>query len=362
MNDKIRGSLIGGAVGDALGYAVEFIGEHGIFSRYGKDGITDYSIDPYCGKAVISDDTQMTIFTAYAVIAENCRAGKGGRNDNLRSYLDLAYQDWYDTQEKSFQQVRKEGYFSEKYIHYPDLLQPVLPKNFPGLFYRRAPGLTCLSALHSRRRQIERNEEVESFIASKLKNSKGCGGVMRVAPIGMLKGRSIEEINIEGAEAAAVTHSHSLGYIPAAVRSHVINRIIYPVGDMTLKDIIEEARDTSSKLFADDENIEAMVDIIDRAIELSENHNSDLDNIHRLGEGWIGEEALAIALYCSLKYQNDFSKAITVSVNHKGDSDSTGAITGNIVGAICGYEAIEQKWKDNLEMSDLIISIADMLC
>ncbi len=362
MKDKIRGSLIGGAAGDALGYTIEFMGEYGIFSRYGKDGIQSYELDPYSGKAVISDDTQMTLFTAFAVIAERCCAGSGGRFDDLRSYLSLAYQDWYDTQELSFKEVRRSGIYSEKFIKYPDSMLPVMLKNIPELFYRRAPGITCLSALYHRRSDTDSSEEVKSFIASKINNSKGCGGVMRVAPIGMIKGRTIEEINIEGAEAAAVTHNHSLGYISAAVFSHIINRIIFPVGSMTLKEIVEEARDTAARLFADDENIEEMVNVIDKAIELSENSEPDLDNIHLLGEGWVGEEALAIALYCSLKYENDFSKALIASVNHKGDSDSTGAITGNIVGAICGYEAMEQKWKDNLELSDLIINIADMLC
>ena len=58
--NKIKGSLIGGAVGDALGYAVEFMNENGIFSRYGKTGITRYAN----GFERISDDTQMTLFTA----------------------------------------------------------------------------------------------------------------------------------------------------------------------------------------------------------------------------------------------------------------------------------------------------------
>lgn len=70
----------------------------------------------------------------------------------------------------------------------------------------------------------------------------------------------------------------------------------------------------------------------------------------------------AIAVYCSLKYENDFEKAIIASVNHNGDSDSTGSVTGNILGVRLGYEAIPQKFKENLEMRDIIIEIADDLC
>ncbi|HAD20052.1 MAG TPA: hypothetical protein DCF42_06600, partial [Lachnospiraceae bacterium] len=103
-------------------------------------------------------------------------------------------------------------------------------------------------------------------------------------------------------------------------------------------------------------------DIIDRAVLLSENGANDLDNIHQLGEGWTGEETLGISLYCALKYQDDFSAGIIASVNHKGDSDSTGAVTGNILGALLGYHAIAEKWKKDLELSDVILEIADDLC
>lgn len=62
-----------------------------------------------------------------------------------------------------------------------------------------------------------------------------------------------------------------------------------------------------------------------------------------------------------MKYENDFYKAIRTSVNHNGDSDSTGAVCGNILGAYIGYNAIPQKYKDSLELHDLIIEIADSL-
>ena len=58
--DKIRGCLFGGAVGDALGYPVEFLSEKEIFSRFGEGGILQYVLDEESGKASISDDTQMT--------------------------------------------------------------------------------------------------------------------------------------------------------------------------------------------------------------------------------------------------------------------------------------------------------------
>ena len=80
-----------------------------------------------------------------------------------------------------------------------------------------------------------------------------------------------------------------------------------------------------------------------------------------LGRGWIAEEALAIALYCSLVHKNDFKKAVLLAVNHSGDSDSAGAITGNIVGALSGVEAIPKYWLDRLELKNAIAEVAEDL-
>ncbi len=182
-----------------------------------------------------------------------------------------------------------------------------------------------------------------------------------------MNGRVIGMLDMEGAEIAAITHGHSLGYMPAAVVTHIIYRIVFgwkeqPLKDIVLKDIVMEAKKTVQKIFRGDKHLKELTDIIDLAVRLSENHKPNLDNINRIGEGWVAEETLGIALYCALRHQNDFSAGVTAAVNHKGDSDSTGAVTGNILGALLGFGAIEEKWKTNLELIDVIIEMADDLC
>jgi len=81
--------------------------------------------------------------------------------------------------------------------------------------------------------------------------------------------------------------------------------------------------------------------------------------IKQIGEGWVGEEALAIALYCSLKYKDEYDRAIIAAINHDGDSDSTGAITGNILGAYWGIQKIPAVWIEKLELLEVITEIAD---
>ncbi len=351
--DAIRGCLYGGAVGDALGYPVEFLGEGAIFSKYSRKGITEFEKDHKTGKALISDDTQMTLFTANGLLVGDTRGCMRGIRGWPRGYVAYAYQDWLLTQESSFAEVNRHERFS-KGGGRSWLL------DVSELYSRRAPGNTCLSALE---REMK-GESYDDYVAAKRNNSKGCGGIMRVAPLAVAYRLEMETLDMEGAQLAAITHGHSLGYMPAAVLVHIINRIVFPPDGnrQPLKDIILEARDTAARIFADDPNLGRLTGIINLAIKLSENDEDDLDNIHQLGEGWVAEETLGISLYCALRYRDDFSAGIIAAVNHKGDSDSTGAVTGNILGAMTGYRAMEEKWKKDLELSDVILEIADDLC
>ena len=345
--NSIRGCLLGGAVGDALGYTVEFMGEGQIFSKYGENGITAYEIDNPSGKALISDDTQMSLFTANGILVRDTREAMRGVPHNPRNFVANAYLDWLFTQTHSFSQGKKRT----------DGLSWLL--DVPELYSRRAPGNTCLSSLEVIKEKGTRSD----YLADKFNKSKGCGGVMRVAPIGCnYKRIAADIIDKEGAQLAAITHGHPLGYMPAAVLVHIIHRAVFNRENNSLKEIVLEAIKTVCEIFKDEEYVSDLFSLLTKAVSLSENNDADLENIHRLGEGWVGDEALAIAIYCALKYSNDFSKAVIAAVNHNGDSDSTGAITGNIAGAWLGFEKIESKWKKDLELYDVILEIADDLC
>ncbi|MDD6700710.1 TIGR02452 family protein [Mogibacterium kristiansenii] len=351
--NKIRGSLAGGAVGDALGYAVEFWGEEQIFGKYGERGITEYELDSFTGKALISDDTQMTLFTANGLLVGDTRGAMRGIQGWPRHYVAQAYQDWLYTQECPFDkqkiQDRRGNYSCRSWL-----------ADVPELYSSRAPGNTCLSALSA---QKNGKDFVNDYVKEPQNQSKGCGGIMRVAPVALnYKHMEMGTLDMEGAQIAAITHGHSLGYMPAAIVTHIINCIVFGEEKKTLKNIVIEARDKVAEIFREDRHLKELTDIIDLAIELSGNEADDLDNIHRLGEGWVAEETLGIALYCALRHQDDFSAGVISAVNHKGDSDSTGAVTGNILGALLGYDAIEEKWKTNLELIDVIIEMADDLC
>ena len=83
--------------------------------------------------------------------------------------------------------------------------------------------------------------------------------------------------------------------------------------------------------------------------------------LRALGEGWVAEETLAVALYCALRYEDDFDRALIAAVNHSGDSDSTGAVTGNLVGARLGLAGIPAKYRERLELREVILELAEDL-
>ena len=350
--DKIRGSLVGGAVGDALGYPVEFINSYmGIQKRYGDNGITRLDTTQWWlsdeennGKALISDDTQMTLFTACGLL----NAKEQGKA--LKYAICEAYLEWYNTQIGKRSGRRKDCWIGE----------------LPELNNRRAPGNTCITALQS----ILRGKDPYN-------NSKGCGGIMRTAPVALygavwrdtpegepLEGRisNIKDVDMLAADAAEITHQHPLGWLPSALEAHIIYRIMQK-DSPTVDDFKKYLSDGYDMLLALYPNETAYITelraLIDKALDLVDSSASDVENIEAIGEGWTGDESLAMAIYCTVKYFNNFEQAMIASVNHRGDSDSTGAVTGNILGAVVGYDAIPQSFKDNLELHDVILHVAD---
>lgn len=150
----------------------------------------------------------------------------------------------------------------------------------------------------------------DDYIKNPINHSKGCGGIMRIAPLGLYYSNvDLSRLDMTGAKLSAITHGHSLGYMPSAVLTHILNRIVYPEKEtVSLKEIIAEARDTAAEIFREDVHIGTLTGLINHAAELSENSLDDLENIKKLGAGWVAEETLAIAIYCSLKYRDDFSR------------------------------------------------------
>jgi ADP-ribosylglycohydrolase len=318
-HDRYRGCLLGGAVGDALGAGVEFMSLAEIRRLYGPAGVTGY-VPCYGRSGAITDDTQMTLFTAEGLLRAQRRGG------DVPEALWQAYQRWLLTQ--GFRgSGRADGWLiGQEFLH-----------------DQRAAGLTCLSALQ---------DGQPGTPARPVNGSKGCGGVMRVAPAG-LAGRDPFTL---GGQAAALTHGHPSGHLAAAAFALMISHL---AGGGTRP----EAADAALAAVRDDPGPgdgDEVVAALAAAITAAADGPPSTEVMCSLGAGWVGEEALAVAVYCALT-ATDFRSGVLLAVNHGGDSDSTGAICGNLLGASLGAGAIDADLLEGLEGRDVITQVADDL-
>jgi len=316
-NGHFAGCLLGGAIGDALGW---------LFSQ---QGVTDLSGEENV-KAVITDDTQLTLFTAEGLLrAETRRREKG--TCYPPSIVYYAYLRWLHTQ----------GYPQD--VNKADIYDGFLI-TIKELHASRSPGKTCVSALLSGK---------YGKVHERINDSKGCGGVKRVAPIGLYTSRKTAfEL---GCECAAITHGHPSGYLAAGVFAQIISALI---AGFELKEAIFEALD----ILADYQDYEECNRIMRKAVKLAQSDQDSGEAVKLLGDGNVAEEALAIAVYFALKYPTDFKKAICTAASfHELRSKTVTALTGNILGTYLGIKAIPVEWIEKVELKDVILQIADDL-
>ena len=337
--DRVMGCLYGGAVGDALGYPVEFLEKEEIIRAYGSAGIQDYALSG--GKALMSDDTQMTLFTLSGLLAWR-RSRKESESiyswrKSWKEYVWKSYQDWLFTQDKGA---------------CPDPPRVSWLADEPLMQVQWAPGATCLSAL---------KEGIQGSIEKPVNDSKGCGGLMRVAPAVFWE---YEYGNWpycpEGGQIASMTHGHPLGIICALAFHWILaSLLLHDRSDGSdLRSVIKSAILFINNPWDDWGEPTEFNEIMDKALSLSQSTLTDQEAIEAIGQGWVAEEALAIAVYCCLKHEDDFAAAVTAAVNHGGDSDSTGAIAGNIMGALCGYSRIPRNYLEHLEAKESLDRLA----
>ncbi len=318
--DKIIGCILGGAIGDSLGYEKDFKPKNKI--------ITDFE-----GKERISSNTQMTLFTANGIIWRETRWSYKGIAPLPRDALYYAYTDWLDTQ------INSNKGNNICWI-----------KHIPQLNINRTPGKTCIESLSNGKGTM--TEPINTW-------SRGCGAITRSAPIGIyyMKGHIAKFTE----DICALTHGNPLAIIPSIIFTTMINILVNT--DKTIKialyQAIDECKEECYKINRKDTNY--FLKLVDIAVKLAKLNIPDEDAIGIFGRGYLAEETFIIALYSCLKYKDSFKDAIICAINHQGNSKGTGSLTGNIIGAYLGYYNIPRNYTVNVELKDVIIEIAQDL-
>jgi len=316
--DRVLGCLLGGAVGDAFGYTVEFDSLEKIHQTFGSEGLTRPILQQ--GKLVVSDDTQMTLFTLEGILRATNEHGVINLSRALEE-IRRAYLDWYDTQQ------------SKSGSHFGWLASRA------NMRTRRAPGNTCLSALKA---------GGTGSIEKPINDSKGCGGVMRTAPIGFLQDIDLFDL---AARAAALTHGHVDGWASSGVLPRIVARLIKGEEEfLAVRNGYSDGNEWGH-IYGKAANTEPYLLAQKLAREMRFN---PLEAIRQLGQGWVGDEAPAIGLYAFLSARS-FRDTLIRAANHDGDSDSTASIAGQLWGAKHGLNDIPQAWIRRLDVLNEIL-------
>lgn len=324
MYSRVRGVLFGGAIGDALGAPVEFLCAPDALAR-----VLGAEPPVTLPRTTITDDTQMTLFTCEALVRHWVREQTVGTAD-LDSTTYHAYLRWYRTQ--GFDLPRNA----------PEFVNSGWLMTDESLWNQRAPGSTCLTSLRSGK---------FGTVLDPINDSMGCGGVMRTAPIGLLRPAAVA-FDL-GCTNAALTHGHRNGIIPSGALAMLVAHLVDGMEfDDALTQIIRRSADHS--LGAD------TAAILMKARDLASNGFSVDEMTEALGEGWVGHEALAIAIACVAAFPSP-TEAMWRAAWHPGDSDSTASIAGQILGAMHGLSAFPPEWFTDLELRGPILRLADTM-
>ncbi|MEU4800531.1 ADP-ribosylglycohydrolase family protein [Streptomyces sp. NPDC023327] len=327
MKRAATGTLLGLALGDALGFPTEFNDVPSILAKCGP--WRDMELPK---PAFITDDTQMTLALARALKAAAARGPCGPERFALLARREFVA--WNES-----------------------------PDN------NRAPGTTCIRAC-----ELLADEERAWRDASQT-HSKGCGANMRVAPLGLLPGLD-DEVRAGAAQLqSALTHGHPTALAASDLTAYAVRLLArgtepmglvgllrsYALENRThyrqawLGDLWNRSRASSPERFIAHGWDECLA-VLERLAGALRTANPETDPCLATGAGWIAEEALATGLLCFLMFVDEPVTALRRAACTSGDSDSVACLAGAFAGAHLGADAWPADWVERVEHRDELLA------
>jgi ADP-ribosylglycohydrolase len=288
--DKFKGTLIGCAVGDALGAPVEGLPPALIREKHGR--VTDF-IDARFGAGRITDDTQMTVSLAQSII-------ETGRFD--LQHTGHKFASWMAASDQGTKEARGVG---------------------------MACGVAC-------RRLNDGVSPEESGVGS-----AGCGAAMRASPVGLRFYHDLETLRFASIEQARITHTDPEALAGSAAVAFSVSLGIKDEGNLEGVSLAERTSDFVSQI---DHGMAAKIAGLSDYLDASPE-----EGFSYTGTGGHVMETVPAALFAFLRSPYDFEETVLTAVNAGGDTDSVGAIAGAVSGSFNGIERIPDRWKENVE-------------
>lgn len=315
---RFVGCLLGLAIGDAYGFPAEFRRRAQILDSFGPEGLSGFVAlhDPrwparplIMGRAhppgTYSDDTQMTIAVAKALVAASHEP-----LDVLMETMGREFVAW---------------------SHAPD--------------NDRAPGNACMTGCQALARGAP-------WRVAGVRDSKGCGSAMRVAPIGLRYANDRMRLLEVARASSLLTHGHDAAVEGAAAAALLVALALEGRDAAAMYEAIMDECAPRSRDFAT--CLSKVPALLDAPPEVALSSAG-------LGESWVAEEAVASALWCFWRTPRDFEATVRVASNTDGDSDSIACIAGSISGAFNGVDAIPSTLARDVENADGLRALAGHL-
>lgn len=298
LKDKILGVIYGTAIGDALGWPVEF------------DATVNPNNPQVFATAVpeqYTDDTQMFRAVCEGLLRVHDDLDQAAEN------IAADFIDWANSPENN-----------------------------------RSPGGSCMAGCKNLEKGVRWREAGV--------NSGGCGTAMRSMAYGIFFHGDPEKAADWAAEHAVMTHNHPMAKAAAAAVAAAVANLLCALTPKTLSPRMIVGLSMSDVADDWDKSTAAMVR------EAINSPGADPYDILDKYRGWAGHEAVAASLWCFLQYPEDYEKAVLLAVNSPGDSDSLGAITGALVGACVGLSGIPERWVKQVEKSEELAALGERIC
>ncbi|MYY11773.1 ADP-ribosylglycohydrolase family protein [Streptomyces sp. SID4919] len=326
FRSRVRGTLLGLAVGDSLGAPVAVLDLDGVKDAYGDDGVTE-PVAAYGRRGAVTAGTQLTLFTVDGLIRAQVRRDTGAWHpptDLHRAYLRWAatQRDWGPDERR-----KDNGWLAQE----------------EWLYARRDPARALLMGLG--------DEVMGTLDAPKNPTARGCEATVRSAPFGLLVGWEPQLVAQLAVECAAQTHGHPSGYLTAGAYAVIVH-------GLARGESLDTAVRRALSLIESRPGHEAVGEGLQRALAAVRQGLPSADRVEDLVGDGDAVGALTVAVYCA-SVGEDIRHGLRLAVNHGADSAGTGAMTGGLLGALHGETALPPAWVAELEGRPTILALAD---
>ncbi|MCX5198501.1 ADP-ribosylglycohydrolase family protein [Streptomyces sp. NBC_00249] len=328
FRSRVRGTLLGAAVGDALGAPVAGLSLDGIRAAHGPAGLTGPA--PAHGRrGAVTAATQLTLFTVDGLVRAHVRRDAGGWHPPTDVHR--AHRRWAATQHDWGPDERRadNGWLAQE----------------EWLYVRRDPERACLTGFA--------DDTLGTLEHPKNPTARDAAAAVRSAPFGLLVGWEPGLVLQLAVECATQSHGHPGAYLSAGAVAAVVH-------GLTRGESLEAAVQRTLGLLAARPGHQPVTDALRRALTAVTRGAPGPNAVEALsaGDGRDAEDVLAVAVYCALVAE-DVAHGLRLAVNHGGDSTAAGAVCGALLGALHGETALPAAWLTELEGRATVLELAD---